>query len=203
MSKLTVQIIFTLLVFTETVCMAQVLPANAFSVSYYGEFVKHPGLSVDISQHILPYKNKQITIDKVRNLITTGIRLSVYSHPKSHLGISLTPQIGYQFLFNSGLIARLNGGAGYLRQFNYGSTYEVTGSNEVKKVQLAGRNKFTTNFSVGFGQNLMKRKDIRWGWHFDIGVFTEAPTNTGFIPHLFVKTGIDYYINIKKRHEAK
>lgn len=175
---------------------SQVLPTKTLSLSYYGELVKHPGIAIDLSHNIIASKLRENKFP--RHLFQGGLNLSYYSHRKSHYAISFTPNANYQFLFNNGMLLRFNAGLGYLRQFNYGKTYEVTNNNTVKEVKWAGRNKFITTYSLGFGQNLMLRRNIPLGWHFDLGMFTEGPSNTGFIPHLFLKVGVDYYFNFKK-----
>lgn len=174
-------------------------PKQCVSASYFGELIKHPGLSFDYRYNIAPDKPSGLTLR--HHLFTAGTNLSFYAHRKSHIGVSLSPQFGYQHLSKGGFALRLNVGIGLLRQFNTQPTYYVNNKNEVAKISMAGRNKLMTSLSLGIGQNLLKRKNIPWGWHFDLGMFTESPTNTGFIPHLFIKTGVDYFFNFKKNND--
>lgn len=175
----------------------QVMSRQTFSFSYYGETLTHPGLAIDFSNNL--FASSKHDIKKVRHLLQGGIGFSFYVHRRSHLGITIIPQLGYQFLLKKGFILRSHFGAGYLKQLNIGKTYEVQDDNTITAKKLAGRNKFSISLSMGFGQNLLARKTIPFGWHLDLGIFTESPTNTGWLPHLFVKTGVDYYLNFKKQ----
>lgn len=187
-----------LIFFLSTLSFAQTLPKKSLTVEYFGEGISHPGLSLGINHYIIPYKDKQINFAKVRHLFQTGLSLAFYSHRKSHFAIIFFPHFNYHFLFKNGITLRVNTGLGYLRQFNSGTTYEVSENGEVDIIRFAGRNKFTTHFSLGFGKNLMKNKNIPLAWNMNFGIFTESPTNTGFLPHLFIKIGVDYFFNFKK-----
>lgn len=175
------------------------MPRYTLGVSYFGEMIKHPGFAVEFSFIISPQYKTDVPASQLKHLFLAGIELSSYFHKKSSRSVSVTPQLQYQFLFKKGFMVGVNTGVGYMRQFNTGNTYKVKDTGVDTKIKLAGRNKLHVSGSISVGQNLIKQKNIPWGWHIDLGVFTESPSNTGYILHAFTKIGINYYLTLKKK----
>lgn len=184
------KISFTLFLFLSLVWTVhgQSSRQTAVSLSYFGEFVGHPGFKAGIETPLAgSYKP-----GKRHSILLLGGNLSAYYHQGNHTGLFVDTELGYRFVTKGGFKAETFIGLGYHRSYIDGPVYTVNGSNEVKRNRFAGQNTFLLLWSFGLGKQ-MKNSPV--SWHIRPGFMVRTPHNSVVLPHLFIETGVSYRLS--------
>ena len=187
--KLLLQVWLVLVVLLYTIMPhsshAQSNRKPVLTVSYFGEFIGHPGFKAGIN---IPLAG-QVTPGKRHSLLLGGGNIGAYYHKGNHTGLFLEGELGYRFTTKGGFKFESFLSAGYHRSFVDGPVFRVNARNEVTQQRWAGQNTVHASLSLGFGKQL-KRSPI--GWHIRPGFMIRGPHNSSILPHLFIETGVTY-----------
>ena len=155
------------------------------TVSYFGEFIGHPGFKAGIN---VPIAGRHKP-GKRHSLLLAGGNAGAYYHKGNHTGLFLEAELGYRFITKGGFKIESFLSAGYHRSFVDGPVYRVNSFNEVSRQRWAGQNTSHASWSLGLGKQF-KRSPI--GWHIRPGFMIRGPHNSSVLPHFFVETGVTY-----------
>ena len=168
--------------------IAQSSKQPVVSLSYFGEFIGHPGFKAGIN---VPLAGRHKP-GKRHSLLLGGGNVGAYYHKGNHTGLFLEGELGYRFVTKGGFKMETFISAGYHRSFIDGPVYSVSPSNDISKEPLAGQNTFLASWLIGLGKQL---KNSPVGWHIRPGFMIRTPHNSSLLPHLFIETGISYKLN--------
>lgn len=188
MNKLSVVIAF--IFFFSFVVFPQISAAQGsiqpdLTLSYFGEFIGHPGVKAGISVPLWG----QHKPGKRHTLLLGGGNIGAYHHRGNHTGLFLEGALGYRLVTKRGFKLETILTAGYHRSIVDGPVYSVANSSVMRKGSWFGQNTVHASWMFGFGKQL---KNSPIGWHIRPGLMIRTPHNSSVIPHLFIETGITY-----------
>ena len=184
----TTGLILFLLLFLPTSVWAQAHRQPVLTVSYFGEFIGHPGLKAGLN---VPLAGRHKP-GKRHSLLLGGGNIGTYYHKGNHTGLFLEGELGYRFVTKGGFKLETFLSAGYHRSFIDGPVYTINASGEVDRVRLAGQNTLMASWLFGIGKQF---KNSPIGWHVRPGFMVRAPHNSSVLPHMFIETGITYTLS--------
>ena len=164
---------------------AQVSHQPEVALSYFGEFIGHPGVKAGIAFPLLGRHEP----GKRHSLLIGGGNVGAYYHRGNHTGVFLEGELGYRFVTKRGFKLETLLTAGYHRSFFDGPVYSVNESTVSKHNPFFGQNTAHASWKLGFGKQL---RNSPLGWHVRPGFMIRTPHNSSVIPHLFIETGFTY-----------
>ena len=164
---------------------AQSPKQKVLTISYFGEFIGHPGFKAGIN---IPLAGRHQP-GKRHSLLLGGGNIGTYYHKGNHTGLFVEGELGYRFVTKGGFKLETFLSAGYHRSFIDGPVYSVDPSNNVTRQTLSGQNTLLASWLIGLGKEF---KNSPMGWHIRPGFMIRAPHNSSILPHFFIETGISY-----------
>ncbi len=171
-------------------------------VSYFGEFLAHPGMKIGISHPILFGKKEKERKPKYRDpyiwtkhrMIRVGGNLGFYHQVNNHNGYFANAELTYQKVKtksydpNRYKSFEVSIGAGYFRYQLIGTTFKTEGDS-FKEIN-GGGNAFMPSISVAWGSNIKWIKSANVRYFVKPVVFFEIPFGTGFQTHAALEVGV-------------
>ena len=165
-------------------------------VSYLGEYLTHPGLSIGYSHALYSrtrVKTKHNGKEKQKDQKVFLLHsLGAYTQPKLSSGMMLTTSLGYRKTRARGFFLQYMVGAGVFRSLLSGETYEVSDNGEVSTAAFAGRTSFINTWSMGMGKDFSKTKDLPIAVYWSSGLWLRYPYNGFILPQFSGELGISY-----------
>lgn len=159
--------------------------AQQLRVAYFGETLTHYGAKVGYEMPLLTQPDHT-----VRHELFASLNLTVYRHPKNHIGLIVSPELTYRRTGRRGGFYELALSPAYFRYFLEGTTYRVAAGDRFEKVSMAGGNAFLPTVSLGFGKNLAIRRDIPLSWYARLNLMQQRPYNTSRLTRFGIEVGI-------------
>ena len=167
---------------------AQSQKQPALTLSYFGEFIGHPGFKAGLN---VPIAGKHQP-GKRHSLLLAGANLGSYYHRGNHTGIFIEAELGYRWTTKGGFKVETFISTGYHRSLIDGPVFSVDSEGTVVRERFAGQNTLATSWLLGIGKQL---KNSPIGWHIRPGLMIRTPHNSSILPHLFIETGITYKLH--------
>lgn len=170
----------------------------ALSISYFGNNIFRPGLKLAI--HPFPWGNPAVEERPKRFQFLHTTSIGFFSTPKTNTSIFATTEPGMRLSTRGGF--RFEGflGAGYMRIFNSGTTYEVSETG-IEKVPLASRGYFLAHLTLGIGKDLYPKRGLPMAWYIRPSFYLLTPYNAGINVLVNFELGVTYHFNVPKRKE--
>ncbi|MCU0353182.1 MAG: hypothetical protein MUD08_05495 [Cytophagales bacterium] len=160
--------------------------AQSLRVGYYGETVTHYGLRTAYEQTVLSGLNEN---KGSSHILYAAVGLAVYRHPHNHIGLILSPELGYRRTGRRGGLFEVSVAPAYFRYFLDGQTYRVNKSGDFERVRWAGGNAFLPTVSVGIGRDLSVRRNIPLAWYTRLNLMQQRPYNTSRLTRFSLEAG--------------
>ncbi len=164
-------------------------------LSYFGETITHYGLRGGVEFDLAESQKTKNNGSTVSNKLIGDFSLTLYRHPQNHLGIILTPSLGWRRTGGKGGMVQAALSPGLFRSFYEAETYTPTSNNSFEKVPLAGRWAFMPGLSVGMGHDLSVRRNINLSWFVNLHYLRQYPYNTSYLNRIALEVGIVKKIN--------
>ncbi|WNG33113.1 hypothetical protein F0U61_05400 [Archangium violaceum] len=153
------------------------------TVAYFGETLVHPGLTVGTELSLVR--------GDVGAVVLTG-NLGGYVHPRNHVGLFASAEMGGRLTAPFGLYGELLVGAGYLHSFLQGPVYEVSRDGSVLPAADAGRPAVMPTASLGLGWDLQRNGVAPLALFTRLTLFGQFPFNQRLLPHAAVQLGVRF-----------
>lgn len=139
--------------------IVQNMAAQQYRVAYFGETITHYGARVGW-ENTLAANDRVRSNGSIRHELLFSINLSVFRHPNNHIGVALSPELGWRRTAQGGGIVQAAISAGLFRSFYEGKTYRTTPEGQLKRTPLAGQWGFMPGFSLGVGRDLSVKGNL-------------------------------------------
>lgn len=167
---------------TKSSPLDRLLDKRAVSVAYFGEFITHPGISVEFPT-LLKAARKHTLYRKL------GVTL--YTHRRNHNAFILTGEAGSRLTNKQGRFGEALVGLGYMHTWLQGDVYTRAGSGTVTESFDWGRPHLVLSFSLGAGWEA--HREALPGTNFiRLIAFGEYPFNGLILPHLGLQFGTTF-----------
>ncbi|WNG29904.1 hypothetical protein F0U62_42265 [Cystobacter fuscus] len=153
------------------------------TVAYFGETLVHPGLTVGTELSLVRGGSGAI--------ILTG-NLGGYVHPRNHVGLFASAEVGGRLTASFGLYGELLAGAGYLHTFLQGPAYVVSPDGAVQPAADTGRPSLLPTASLGLGWDLQRNGVAPLALFTRVTLFGQFPFNHRLLPHAAVQLGVRF-----------
>jgi hypothetical protein len=156
----------------------------AVSLSYFGETISHPGISVRVDYGLFE---------------TGGYRLSLsgtagwYLHRRNHNAFFLAGGARNSLASSFGLFGDFDLEAGIISAAPDGAVYANEGGT-VQAVPVRRDIRFLLMTGIGGGWKIPGFAGLPLAPYLRLGAFGEYPFNGYLYPHLFLETGINMYL---------
>ncbi|UTW62767.1 hypothetical protein KFE98_01020 [bacterium SCSIO 12741] len=169
--------------------------ALPWRISYYGNFLTHPGIKLGMDWHLIHVNKEKIRGEKTKNIhkyLMVTPSIAFYTHPQSHKGLLIAADLQWNRYGKRGFYTGVSAGIGYYTKFNSGETLEVSTDGSVKSKSVSSRGYFTPSIGGELGQRFKlsqeQKLDVftRMNGHFLLGY------NSGWVPELAWELGIRY-----------
>ncbi|NLR91662.1 hypothetical protein [Flammeovirga agarivorans] len=189
--------IFIMLMFSSIQLFAQeetnyTPTKHQVSLSYYGEFVTHPGFRIGyltpISQKT-KVKNETNVVDKSW---VVGGYFTYYKHKMNHDGLLFTGEIGRQRISKSGFISSINFEMGYMLAVLDGEVYTPTENGFEKGAKADSY--FTFGLNLGLGWDFEKKMNLPISAMVVPHFYFQAPYNTAVTARTALEVKFLYHL---------
>ncbi|WP_031527437.1 hypothetical protein [Dyadobacter crusticola] len=170
------------------------LSAQSLRVGYFGETVTHYGLRAAYDQPIASKVSKRNSAHKI---LYWSAGLAAYRHPQNHVGLIVSPELGYRRIGKRGSLFEFALSPAYFRYFLEGRTFEATPEGDFRRVRMAGGNAFLPTVSVSLGHDLSVRRQVPLAWYVRLNVMQQRPYNTSHLTRFGIEAGT--LLALKKR----
>lgn len=161
--------------------------AQHLRLAYFGETVTHYGLRGGMEYNLRHTEKSKPNGRMAFNDFYVGLTLTAYRHPHNHIGLILTPELGWRHTGRRGGIVQAALSPGLFRSFYEGETWQPGENGQFKRVALAGQWGFIPGASVGFGHTLGKPdKAMYCNLHY----LRQYPYNHAFLNRVALEVGI-------------
>jgi hypothetical protein len=159
----------------------RIFPPVSLVISYFGETVTHPGLTIGIEYAI---------VDKGWYRLAFSAQVGGYYHRRNHVGAFIDAGLVNRFTSSFGLFGDAALGVGYLHTWVDGATYSRQTDGNVGRVAGYGlpHLKVTGDFRAGY--DLSGLSGFPGGVFMGLSIFGEYPFNGFFLPHAALQTGL-------------
>lgn len=157
----------------------------ALKVSYFGELVLHPGLSLGIEYSFLKREHLSMHAD---------LDLGGYWHRWNSTALFVKSSIGTRFYVGN-VFADLNAGIGYMHAFSAGPIYQRSAAGDVERMSNSGSSHFMPGVSLLFGWDGMRDNKLPYAFHLGPEVYLQSRYNHIYLPHAALNVGFTYKIN--------
>ncbi|WP_266367057.1 hypothetical protein [Tellurirhabdus rosea] len=160
--------------------------AQTLRLGYYGETVTHYGLRAAYERPFASYTKERNAALKSFYL---SLGIALYRHPQNHVGLIVSPEIGYRRTGRRGGLFELAVSPAFFRYFLDGQTYEPTESGDFRRVRLAGGQAFMPTVSVGIGRDLSVRHRLPLSLYTRLNLMQQRPYNTSALMRFGIEFG--------------
>lgn len=181
--------IFRLLLCTAYLCIVQGLCAQNYRIAYFGETITHYGLRGGM-EYNLAHSEKTKGLKSIQNDLLLGINLSIFRHPDNHLGIILSPELGWRRTGKNGGIVQAAITAGLIRSIYEAKTYRTNEKDDFEKIPLGGQWGFLPGVSVGVGKDFSVRGNTPLILFTNLHYMRQYPYNHSFLIRPALEAGI-------------
>ena len=171
-----------------------VLNAQSLRLAYYGETITHYGLRVAYEEAVTGKVSER---NGATRMLYGSLGAAGYRHPQNHIGVILSPEVGFRRIGKRGALFELALSPAYFRYFLEGKTFEATSDSDFQRVRFAGGNAFMPTISIGLGHDLSVRKKVPLAWYARLNVMQQRPYNTSQLMRFALEAGT--LIPLKKR----
>ncbi|MCF2498883.1 MULTISPECIES: hypothetical protein [Dyadobacter] len=171
----------------------QLLHAQSLRLGYFGETITHYGLRLAYEKPIAT----SISARNAKRILYGSLGVSGYRHPQNHIGLIVSPEVGFRRIGKKGALFEFALSPAYFRYFLEGKTYEATSDGDFDRVRFAGGNAFMPTVSLGVGHDLSVRKKVPLAWYVRLNLMQQRPYNTSNLIRFALEAGT--LIPLKKR----
>lgn len=168
--------------------------AQNLRLGYFGETITHYGLK---GAYEVPLASSVSSRNGAKRQLYGSLGIAGYRHPQNHLGVIVSPEIGFRRIGKRGALFEFAIAPSYFRYFLEGRTFEATSDGDFQRVRFAGGNAFLPTVSVGVGHDLSVRKKVPLAWYVRLNVMQQRPYNTSNLMRFALEAGT--LIPLKKR----
>ncbi|MDX1943419.1 MAG: hypothetical protein SFU99_22830 [Saprospiraceae bacterium] len=183
----------TLLV-AACLCVAQLLIAQNVRLAYFGENITHYGLRSGL-EYSLHSSQKSKGNFSIQNSLTFGVNLTIFRHPDNHIGIILSPELGWRRTGKRGGIVQAALSTGLFRSIYEGTTYKANENGGFEKVSLGGQWGFLPGVSVGFGKDFSVNGNMPMILFANVHYMHHYPYNRTYLIRPALEAGIIFKNN--------
>ena len=160
------------------------------NIAYFGKSVTRPGFKIGTDLFELKSKSHiKAGGDTISRKIILSSNVGYYCHFRNHHGLFLNSELGYRIRYQRGFFMQFDIGAGYLRTFLTSRTYEVDNNGEIRKIPLAGSNKFMPGAGITLGKEFKSQMNKPKRIYCRVGGYMQYPYNTMWLPDLTLELG--------------
>ena len=163
-----------------------VLTAQSLRLAYFGETAAHYGLRGAYELHFASSVSKRSAAARV---LYGSLGVAGYRHPQNHIGVIVSPEIGFRRIGKKGALFEFSLSPAYFRYFLEGKTYEAATDGNFNRVRFAGGNAFMPTISIGVGHDLSVRKKVPLAWYVRLNVMQQRPYNTSNLIRFALEAG--------------
>ncbi|WP_026632513.1 hypothetical protein [Dyadobacter alkalitolerans] len=164
---------------------SQFLHAQSLRLAYFGETVSHYGLRAAYEKPIVT----SISARNAKRILYGSLGVAGYRHPQNHIGLTVSPEIGFRRIGKKGALYEFSLSPAYFRYFLEGRTYEATTDGDFDRVRFAGGNAFMPTVSLGLGHDLSVRKKVSLAWYVKLNLMQQRPYNTSNLMRFALEAG--------------
>lgn len=151
------------------------------SISYFGEFLTHPGAKLGL---------EYILLEKNGNKLISGFNLGYWGQYRISNNLFAVADIGYRYTFRSGFFLEAIVGAGYNHIIPDGKIYNYSGG-VISQGSNTGYGVFMPVGSIGIGYHLGYEKGNPGAQlYLRPTFFGQFPVANTFIPNIALEAGI-------------
>lgn len=165
------------------------LIAQQYKLAYFGETISHYGIRAGWEQSLLPDTGLKTT-PTAKHKLLFSLNLSVFRHPDNHIGIALSPEIGWRYTGKRGGILQAGLSGGLLRTIYEAKTYRSDTAGNLKKVLLAGQWGFLPGVYVGLGKDFSVAGKTPLAIYTNFHYLRQYPYNHHFLLRPALEAGI-------------
>ncbi|KAA0992453.1 hypothetical protein [Dyadobacter aurulentus] len=169
------------------------LTAQSLRLAYFGETVTHYGLRGAYEMPI----GTSVSAGNAKRMLYGSLGIAGYRHPQNHIGVIVSPEIGFRRIGKRGALFEFALSPAYFRYFLEGKTFEATADGDFNRLRFAGGNAFLPTLSLGVGHDLSIRKNLPLAWYVRLNVMQQRPYNTSNLMRFALEAGT--LIPLKKR----
>ena len=176
--------ILVVLLFSYVLTHAQTeeLPTRALTVSYFGETLTHPGLTLGVEHYPLQSPKHQLV---------WSVSAGAYLHRRNNTSWFVRLQVGQRLMLGRGFVLENFLGLGYLRQYTHGGdVYQVLPNGAVVENKRSGRGKMMPSVGLGMGYRGIKIRGKTIQVFARPEIFWKAPFNGYYLTHFAINAGI-------------
>ncbi|TLU92035.1 hypothetical protein FEM55_14870 [Dyadobacter sediminis] len=163
----------------------QFLYAQSLRLGYFGETVSHYGLRVAYEKPVAV----SVSARHAKRMLYGSLGVAGYQHPQNHIGLIVSPEIGFRRTGKKGALFELSLSPAYFRYFLDGKTYEATTDGDFDRVRFAGGNAFMPTLSLGVGHDLSVRRKVPLAWYVRLDLMQQRPYNTSNLIRFALEAG--------------
>ncbi|MFN7118649.1 MAG: hypothetical protein ACK4TA_17760 [Saprospiraceae bacterium] len=179
------KLFFILMLFSVTPSLF----AQNVRLAYFGENVTHYGVRGGL-EYALHHSEKPKGTSTIQNELTLGINLTVFRHPNNHIGVILSPELGWRRTGKQGGIVQAAVSTSLFRSIYEGKTYRSGENGDLQRVPLAGQWGFLPGISLGFGKDLSVKHDVPIILFTNIHYMRQYPYNKTHLIRPALEAGI-------------
>jgi hypothetical protein len=145
-----------------------------FYVSYYGNFLTHPGIKMGLDWNLFMIektKEKRRRPKTIRKVLLVTPAISYYTHNASHNGLLASTDLAWRRYSKNLFYREISVGVGYFKRYNAGDTWDVMEDGAVTNVGASSRGYFSPSVSLSLGKRFNKQDPS------PISVFTKLNSN--------------------------
>ncbi|MBX7243260.1 MAG: hypothetical protein K1X92_16060 [Bacteroidia bacterium] len=167
-------------------CQQEYKPEIAFTTSYYGETLTHPGVNAGIEYY--PFQAPRFQTILAANL-------GGYLHIRNNTSLFFRGQWGQRAICKNGFFVESFLGLGYLHHFTHGGkTFDVLPNGAVVKVPNTGKSMVMPGVSIGLGYDFSKKTNCNIRFFLRPELFWKAPFNGYYLTHFALNTGLIFQL---------
>ena len=172
------------------------LPKHQIAVSYFGEYLTHPGFKVGYLTPISESSKIKNEKDLINKAWTVGGYFTYYKHKMNHDALMWTGEIGKQRINKNGLITMFNFEMGYMLSLLDGEVYTPTDDGGFEEGNR-GDSYFVFGLNLGLGWDFEKKMDIPLSALVVPHFYIQAPYNTAVTGRVAVEVKFQYHLKSK------
>lgn len=174
------------------IAQSQNTSLHSLGFGYFGEKVTHPGIQ-------LSYQSYPNWINFKKNKFEWGGNMSVYIHNRSHVGLRITPNIGYRILHFKKNYILLKTDVGFFRRYYQGKVYTIDDNGIVSYKKSFATPHFTYGIYTSFRRKLFYQTNFIGNIYLDMGFFKETKViDHKGITHPYINFGFIKNLNYVK-----
>lgn len=169
--------------------ITQAAVAQNYRLAYFGETLTHYGARVGM-EYSLSHSEQEKSRGVVQHDLLFSINLTVYRHPNNHIGVIVSPELGWRHTGRNGGIVQAAVSTGLFRSFYEAETYKPTENDSFDKVPLGGQWGFLPDVSLGIGKDFSVKGNAPIILFTNVHYSHQYPYNNSFLIRPALEAGI-------------